>query len=93
MLEVKDAVAAAIAAAKTFYSGENLQQIELEEVELSSDERSWLITLGFDVPDTSPLTGLAAAIIFNGPRVKRKYKVFTIDRVAGKVTSMKIRDI
>lgn len=83
MIGVKDAVAAATRFAADVY-GEELRPT-LEEVEPSSDERYWLITLGF--ADTSnPFAAIA------GKRLDRSYKVFKVDAENGAVLSMKIRE-
>lgn len=65
----------------------NLQDIRLEEVELSEDKEYWLITLGFDIPakTKSPLAiGLAP---------NREYKVFKVNAHTGEVEAMKIRKL
>lgn len=90
MIEVKQAIAAAIESVKDFY-GEP-PDLLLEEVERSEDDKHWLITLGFSVaPATQPantLQQLSAAL--KSPR--RVYKVFRVDADTGKVDSMKIRE-
>jgi hypothetical protein len=83
MIGVKEAVTAAIRFAADVY-GEG-REPTLEEVEPSSDERYWLITLGF-ADNTNPFAVIA------GGRVNRKYKVFKVDAESGAVISMKIRE-
>jgi hypothetical protein len=82
---VKDAVQAAMAAIRELLPASELNDLRLEEVDQSEDERFWLITLGFYPPSEGPLAPLA--------RAPRKYKVFTVDADTGKVRSMKIRAI
>lgn len=82
MIGVKEAVAAARRFAADVY-GEKLG-LTLEEVEPSSDERYWLITLGF-VDTSNPFAGIAG-------RPDRNYKVFKINAESGAVISMKIRE-
>jgi len=67
------------------YQG-SYSNLALEEVELSSDEEFWLITLGF-TPPANNLIALA------GANVKREYKIFKIKSESGNVISMKIRSI
>jgi hypothetical protein len=56
---------------------ERIHALQLEETELSDDERFWLITLSYQFsPIQSP-----------------KYKVFKIDSNTGRVVSMKIRSL
>ncbi len=72
--------------------GGTLENLRLEEVELSDDERTWSITLGFDVPDTKSLfPELARAQSLTLP-YKREYKLFQVDAKTGLIKSMKIRE-
>lgn len=61
-----------------------IRNIRLEEIQISEDEKLWLVTLGFDrlleedeslVPD----------------QTKREYKLFEIDADTRQVKAMKIR--
>ena len=93
MISVKDAVSKALQGFNQFFPDQELQGLELEEVEMSEDEQYWLITLGFDVPNLNPPTGIGAIMQTNQQIYKRKYKVFEIEATSGKVKSMKIRQI
>jgi hypothetical protein len=86
MIDVKEAVSRAVAEAKNLYAGQILSDIQLEEVEITEDEKFWLITLGFYIADPSLSPNLAAALA-----PKREYKVFKIDRMNGNFVSMRIR--
>jgi hypothetical protein len=68
------------------------QDIRLEEVELSEDERIWKITLSGLVPLQST-SGLALSAIAEAmsPKFERLYKVFIVDAATGAVRSMKMR--
>lgn len=57
----------------------------LEEVELSEDEKYWMITLGYDVARVS------GSIILRPPTTK--YKVFKVNATTGEVLAMKIRSL
>jgi hypothetical protein len=81
MIGVQRAVAAARDFASDLLDEEKLAGITLEEVELSTDERFWLVTLGF--PTLGRWSELAGA--------GRDYKVFRVDAETGTVSSMKIR--
>jgi hypothetical protein len=83
MLNVKEAVSSATKALQDFFAGKELLNLELEEVELTEDGKSWLITLGFD--------RLVETLSIPMTRLERKYKIFKVDGVTGKVTAMKIR--
>lgn len=80
MLDVKEAARRASEYFAGLYS-ETINDVQLEEVEISEDGKNWLITLSYPVPPT-------ITAIF-----KRKYKVFTIDAETGQVKSMKIRKV
>ena len=64
-----------------------IEDILLEEVELSDDERYWHITLSFPhkIPQSDTVLGAFTS------NVQTKYKVFKIDNESGKIVSMKIR--
>lgn len=70
--------------------GRNLEGLQLEETEISDDDRYWLITLGFlrDAPNTSGVFVTAYP-----PNKERVYKVVTLDARTGDVKSMKIREL
>lgn len=85
---VKEAVQAARAAVQELLPASDLNDLQLEEVEQSEDEKYWLITLGFyERP-----TGIESQI---NPFAKgaRKYKLFKVDAESGKVRAMKIRTV
>lgn len=93
MVDVKKAVKIANDAIKDLYSDKI--QTDLEEVEISDDEKYWLITLGFDTPKekTVMLSRLIEETAKGKRRYVRKYKIFKIDSDNGKVLSMKIRRV
>ncbi len=96
MINVKEATAAALIELKILYPNKEILAPELEEVELTGDEKKWLITLGFLVPDPTPLPPMQRAVLQmsgNDKKFLRKYKIFTVDSDSGKVTSMKIRKL
>lgn len=71
----------------------NLQNMRLEEVELSEDRKYWLITLGFDIPikNKNPL-GIAG-LLQEGNFLTRKYKLFKVKSETNEVEAMKIRKL
>ena len=84
MLDVKEAAQKAADYFAGLYAEQGIANVQLEEVELTDDDRYWLITLSYPVPPE------LAKLNFN---FKRKYKVFTIDAATGEVKSMKIRKV
>ncbi|HEX4412330.1 MAG TPA: hypothetical protein VH107_01795 [Lacipirellulaceae bacterium] len=100
MIEIKQAVQAAIEHISALYSG--LRGLQLEEVYLSEDDRFWLVTLSF-------LAEADEEEVFSGPygmlaeitkvtkgqtkRLVRKYKTLEVDQKTGAVKAMKIRPV
>ena len=94
MIPVKDAVAAARAAIREYYSSDDLLDPRLEEVELSRDGSLWLITLGFYVPNRNPKrTPLTISMLGGVEDYIREYKLFEVDSQTGQVRAMKIRKV
>ena len=65
--------------------GFKIQDLRLEEVELSKDRKYWLITLGFIVDTIEEESFL--------PKKERDYKIFKVNSKTGEVKSMKIREL
>jgi hypothetical protein len=86
MIDVRQAVQAAVKFAEALYGDKKQIHPTLEEVELTEDERHWLITLGFPKQNLSVVEALSG----NG---QRDYKIFTVNSQDGKVISMKIRSV
>ncbi|MGY2200523.1 hypothetical protein [Pseudomonas gingeri] len=92
MIEVKEAVQVAKSAANDFLGQETaLKDLMLEEVEFDTKNRTWAITLGFNIPTTTKLERIGATLA--GQMYARKYKTFIIDSETGEFRSMKIREI
>lgn len=89
MIDVKEAVKRACDYFESLYAQQNISGVLLEEVELTEDERYWLITLGYNaLPEVRK--SLHAKLV--GASV-REYKVFKVMGDTGKVVSMKIRRV
>ncbi|NWB65067.1 hypothetical protein [Pseudomonas sp. I8001] len=92
MIDVKEAVQVAKAAANDFLGQETvLQDLMLEEVELNPGDKTWAITFGFNVPAPDKYQRLGASLA--GQMYARKYKIFFIDSETGEFRSMKIREV
>jgi len=78
-ITAKDAAKAAAAYFRdiTDYQG----PLNLEEVELTPDEKYWLITLAYEEPKDFSFMGA------------KKYKLLEVDTSTGEVVSMKIRAV
>lgn len=86
MVNVNEAIRKAETFAKKVID-KSLTHIAVEEVELSGDEKTRLITLGWDEPMKSVTSSALKSVI--GP--ERIYKVFYVDIESGKVNKMKLR--
>jgi hypothetical protein len=87
MIDVKTAVAAAHKYVESVQDFISVKNLGLEEVELSSDKESWLITLGYDRPIEN-----FTSMVYGGTS-QRVYKIFKISAESGEVESMKIREL
>ena len=87
MIDVKQAVSRAVTEANNLYAGQRLQDIQLEEVEITEDGKFWLITLGFYIVAEGTLPEQYITALGR----KREYKVFKIERETGNLISMKMR--
>lgn len=87
-IDVKEAAKAAAAFFKELFPQTQYSDLTLEEVELSEEEKHWLITLSYSVEPPPPPEGLGA--LFGG---SKKYKIFKIDATNGKVEAMNIRSL
>ena len=98
-LDVKKAVRLATKYFADLYSEKKYSDLGLEEVELSEDGDFWLITLGFNEPESLAESARARQIsgslasILAVPGSKRKFKLFKVDAHSGRVVSMKIRRV
>ncbi len=97
-----DVRGAVVAAKKYFQSltdmiSNQVQDLRLEEVELSEDKRFWFITLGFERPVVQRKNSLANLLPAPASppdyKYEREYKIFKIDSETGEVQSMKIREL
>src|SRR5438046_232824 len=86
-ISVNDAVTTAISQLYALLPGAG--DVLLEEVEISDDDRYWLVTLSHaqSLPNDPKPGALLSAL----PK-PRFYKVFRIDRSTGEVRAMKIRE-
>jgi hypothetical protein len=86
MVDVRQAASTAANYLVSLYPQQIPSNVQLEEVELSDDEKYWLITLSY------PVAGSGLEKALNVP-LKRAYKVFKVDAATGQVRSMKIRKL
>lgn len=92
MLSVKEAVQAAEEWVRDLYPESALKHLRLEEVQISDDEETWHITLGWAEPGVRE-NGLAAALGRDAAVLPRIYKTVDVDARSGGVRSMRIREV
>ena len=68
----------------------SIEDLRLEEVELSEDRQFWLVTLGYNRPVDKTQNPLAELV--PSSKFERDYKIFKIDAETGDVKAMKIRE-
>lgn len=78
----------------------DLQNVRLEEVELSEDRKYWLITLGFDISKNriknkkpSGIGSGIAGLMQEVDLLITEYKVFKVNSETSEVEAMKIRKL
>ncbi len=86
MIDAKEAVRIAFEYVQELYKPEEIPHLTLEEVELSSDEGFWLVTVSFlKALSKSPIEAMT------GQHGTPTYKILKIHAESGQVHSMKIR--
>jgi len=84
MIDVRQAIDIAKEHLTVFFP--EAENVQLEEVELTTDKTHWLITLSYEGVTTS----VASSLLVGKSLI---YKQFKLDAESGDVISMKIRDI
>ena len=94
MIDVKEAAKRAAEYFANLYDHSTYSDLQLEEVELTEDEKYWLITLSYALSQGPTGSLNKVAEILNMPTSgQRKYKQFKIDAEHGKVHAMTIRKV
>lgn len=83
MINVKEATEKAKEHLTVFFP--EAEEIQLEEVELTTDKAFWLITLSY-----AGVSNSVASSLLVGKSMR--YKIFKLDSETGEVLSMKVRD-
>lgn len=90
MIDFKQAVSSAKSHICSLEVG--LEHLMVEELSLSEDGKTWLVTLGYDAPSTvreySSMLGMPSGRAQAFPRV---YRYFEVDAETGQVRRMKMR--
>ncbi len=86
MIEVKQAIKISQDYIKELYSGDEIRDLSLEEVEITEDGQFWLVTMAFTKQMMQPLNPMDA---MTGPKYARFSKELKIETESGRVRSMK----
>ena len=87
-MNVKEAAKLAKEYVADLFAEEGISNVGLEEIELGSDYRYWVVTVGFSRPWDQ---GGLANITLGNRGLRRSYKVLRIDNQDGHVESVKDR--
>ena len=91
MIDIKQAVHAAEKFFKELYDQETLKNFLVEEVELSEDEKDWVVTVGFDFGEVQVAEPALFTSKSSTPRAGRVFKEVQIDKETGEPRSIKTK--
>jgi hypothetical protein len=91
MIDIKQAVHAAEKFFKELYDKETLKNFLVEEVELSEDEKDWVVTVGFDFGEMQVSEPALFTSKSSTPRAGRVFKEVQIDKETGEPKSIKTK--
>jgi hypothetical protein len=91
MIDIKQAVKAAEKFFRELYDPNTLKNFLVEEVELSEDEKDWVVTVGFDFGETHASEPAQFTSRSSTPRAGRVYKAVRIDKETGEPLSIKFK--
>jgi hypothetical protein len=91
MIDIKQAVHAAEKFFKELYDQEILKNFLVEEVELSEDEKDWVVTVGFDFGEAPVSEPALFTSKSSTPRAGRVFKEVQIDKETGEPRSIKTK--
>ena len=94
MIDMKQAVQIALEFCRNLYGQEKLAGLLLEEVELSDDEKFWLVTIGFNLGQgetSQSSTNLSGDSLTR--RSDHVFKTMKVDASSGRALSLKIKKL
>ena len=86
-IDIRQAVTVAMDFANMLYGGKLPPDFLLEEVELDPEEKYWLVTFGFSLPERQT----SISMLTQPSKPSRTYKLIRVDAKTGEPKSMKIR--
>lgn len=88
-LSVKEVVSKAIGHVQELFAHENISHLGLEEIDYDSDNRVWIVTVGFSRPWDFPKAGNLALLVNQDVQPHRSFKIIRISDTDGEVLSVK----
>lgn len=88
-LSVKEVVNKAISHANELFGHEGITNLGLEEIDYDSENRVWIITVGFSRPWDIQKPGSLASLVNQNFINRRSYKIIRISDTDGEVLSVK----
>ena len=94
MIDMKQAVQIAQDFCRTLYGPDQLADFLLEEVELTEDEKFWLVTIGFNLrPGEYARTTAGSAGSSQARALEHVFKTMKVDASNGRALSLKIKKL
>ncbi len=94
MIDMKQAVQIALDSCRSLYSQEKLVDLLLEEVELTEDEKFWLVTVGFNVsPGEAGQPSTTTSGGSTPKRLEHVFKTMKVDANSGRALSLRIKKL
>ncbi len=83
MVDIRQAVQAALEFMHGIYEEEDLKKLGVEEVERDAESKHWVVTIG--IGGAEPASTMS---VVEGTGIGRRYKIIRIDAESGAVISM-----
>ncbi len=94
MIEMKQAVQTAMELCRNLYGQEKAADYLVEEVELTEDEKFWLVTIGFNIGQgetSQPSTSASGGSSTKKP--EHIFKTMKVDANSGRALALKIKKL
>jgi len=88
-LSVKEVVSRAISHIGELFARDSISNVGLEEVDYDSENRIWVVTVGFSRPWDFQNAGSLASFVDRSITPTRSFKIIRISDVDGEVLSVK----
>ena len=94
MIDMKQAVQIAQDFCRTLYGPDQLADFLLEEVELTDDEKFWLVTISFNLkPGENARQAAGSGVSSQTRALEHVFKTMKVDASSGRALSLKIKKL